>query len=252
MTLLNGLRVLNTRPLEQGKTLSKAIRNAGGLAIEFPALAIEPTSTTWLARLPDQSLIQQAIFISSNAVNYFFESLKKQKISWDNTIKVTAVGNASASALANWAISADYIPSIANSESLLKLPLLQHVKNQTLLLIKGEGGRDIIANTLIKRGAQVVPLSVYRRIMPNYSKHQINSLWREDQVDIILFTSQQAIQNLFTILGSDAKEWLFNKSCLVISNRLKDEAYSLGIKHVFTCSHDSIINALAKKVHNQG
>lgn len=241
---LNGLRVLNTRPLGQAEGLSQAILNAGGISILLPTLAIEATPNTWLNQLPDLTSIQHAIFISTNAVNYFYKELKQQSISWPATIHTTAIGKASAAALAKWNIRIDPLPLIADSENLLQLDLLQQVKNQTILLVKGEDGRMDITNTLLTRGGHLISLAVYRRVLPSIDPQHLQSLWHHDAVDIILFTSQQSMLNIFTLFGEDARAWLCSKTCIVISERLEKAALNLGMRRVIVSRYDTILNTL--------
>lgn len=241
---LNGLRVLNTRPTGQAESLSVAIRKANGVSIELPTILIEPTSNEWISHLPNLSTIKHAIFISVNAVNYFFKELKKRHIQWNQNINVSAVGNATANALKVLNIDVHHVPPHANSEDLLQLGALKKVKNQRILLVKGEGGRVLIEDTLLERGANVIDLLVYRRVLPKIHLQDIHSLWREDQVDIILFTSQLAMSNIFTLFGEPARSWLCMKPCLVISKRLAKEASLLGMQTIFVSSYNSIVNDL--------
>ena len=244
---LRGLRILNTRPLEQGQALTKAIHQAGGISIPLPALVIEPV-TNWLNKLPSLPSIQQAIFISPNAVNYFFETVKKHQLPWPTLINVVAVGNASAAALTQHGIRVDSVPAIADSEHLLQLHSLQQVMGKSILLVKGESGRVEIANTLIYRGAQLSSAIVYRRSLPKTKPQQLQSLWQDDAVDIILFTSQQAMHNIFALFGEDAHPWLCRKLCIVISERLARIAEALGMQHIIVCRYDSIITTLVEHV----
>jgi len=241
---LNGLRVLNTRPLEQGLALTKAINAANGVSIELPALTILPTSDEWIHDFLKLNNINQAIFISANAVNYFYQKLKDHKLIWPLNIKITAIGKASAEALLKWDVHVDNIPKIANSLNLLQLSNLQEIKNQTILLIKGEDGLDIIASKLIERGANLISLAVYKRSLPKISLQQIQTIWHDDIVDIILFTSQEAMLSIFTLFGINGKDWIINKPCLVISDRLADFAQKLGVKIVIVSPYDEILSAL--------
>ncbi len=241
---LQGLRVLNTRPWEQGQNLSAAIAHAGGLSIDVPAIAIEPTTDDWISALPKLALVDQVIFISANAVNYFYKALEQSQLPWSNTIQTTTIGHASAKALEHWGIAACHIPLIADSEHLLQLDVFQEVKHQTILLIKGEGGRMNIAHTLINRGANLVSLTVYRRCLPQNAAHDLRAVWHDDRVDVILFTSQEAIQNLFLLLGVDAHAWLRQMPCLVISHRLAEVAAQFGMQKVIVSRYDAILDAL--------
>jgi len=247
---MKGLRVLNTRPLNQGRALEQAIRGAGGLSINLPAIAISATDLNWLKTMPELNAVNQAIFISANAVNYYFEALKQSNFSWPAHITVIAVGNATAAALTEQGIAVQHVPCGADSEHLIQLEILQKIEYQRILLIKGVGGRSLIADSLLSRGANVTLLDVYRRDLPDIQQEYINSLWQDDSVDIILFTSEQAMNNLFSLFKGEGLSWLRNKPCLVISARLAQAASLLGIKTIITCQHDKLLDALYR--YNQG
>lgn len=247
---LKGLHVLNTRPLNQARALSQEIEDAGGISIECPALEIRPKAKTWFAKLPDLTKVNKAIFISANAVNYFFTILKQEKYQWPSTIKLIAVGEATAAALQKQGVRADFIPTRADSETLLNLPTLQKPKDELILLIKGEQGRNLIAETLKARGAQLHSCEVYKRILPKTDPQQLDSLWQNETVDIILFTSQQAMHNLFILFGKKARAWLCSTPCLVISKRLAEEAALLGIQTIIVAEPKMILIRLHQ--FNQG
>jgi uroporphyrinogen-III synthase len=230
-TSLKNLRILNTRPLGQEKSWSLAIKNAGGIAIEFPLLAIEYLPSDWTKTLPNLNLVDFAIFISVNAVNACFTILEKQQIIWPANIQVIAIGKATAKALIEQGIRVDFTPSIEDSEHLLSLPCLQNIAEKNILLFKGEGGRSLIEETLISRDAKLTIVPVYIRSLPDYKPEFIDLIWQNDAVDIILLTSEAAIENLFTLFQSEAaRTWLCNKPCLVISERLANKATAIGIK----------------------
>ena len=241
---MKGLRVLNTRPLNQSGALDRAIRDGGGISINLPALTITATALDWLSQMPELATISQAVFISANAVDYYYSALKQAHISWPANIVVTAVGHATAAALSRQGVNVDFVPSIADSEHLLALDSLQKIQHQNILLIKGLDGRPLIAETLQSRGACLIPLAVYRRGLPDIKQEYINSIWQDDAVDIILFTSQQAMHNLFTLFSEEGRSWLRSKPCLVISTRLAEASASLGIQTIITCQHDKILDAL--------
>lgn len=241
---LQGLRVLNTRPLEQGLSLNQAIEQAGGHAIHCPALVIEASDQSWLSLQPVLTEVKQAIFISANAVNYYFTALTNRQVIWPSTIQVIAVGQATAAALKKWGIQTVTTPEIADSEHLLALPSLQTISEEKILLIKGEGGRPLLEETLLSRGAELVVLAVYQRNPPLFAQDEIHSLWHNDAVDIILFTSQQAMQNIFALCSEDAQTWLCTKPCLVVSERLAKAASLLGIKTVIVSSPETIVKTL--------
>lgn len=242
---MNKLRVLNTRPLHQADVLDTAILDRGGVSINVPALSIHATASTWLEDMPDLIKVDHAIFISANAVNYFFTALKRAKITWPANICTMAVGQATAHALSIQGITPRHIPLIADSEHLLKLEPLQTIGAQTILLIKGVGGRPLITETLLSRGAFVVPLSVYSRGLPDIKQDFINSLWQDNAADIILFTSQQAMHHFFSLFSEEGQAWIRSKPCLVISPRLAEAASALKIRTIIICQYDKVVEALS-------
>lgn len=241
---LQGICVLNTRPLEQGKLLTRQIKRSGGQVISCPTLSIRQSSDNWIKNLPTLSSVDQAIFISANAVDYSQMPLAQQKIQWPDSIHVIAIGHGTQKALLKYAICADALPVKADSEHLLSLPELQSVKNQCILLFKGEGGRPLIAETLRERGAKLYELNVYSRQLPVINRQSFERCWRDELVDIILFTSQQAMHNLFFLFGEQAYDWLKRTPCLVISERLANDAALLGIKTILRCTPETMMDAL--------
>lgn len=229
---LNGLRVLNTRPGDQAQPLSQSIRDAGGISIECPTLEIIPSEYNWINLLPDLDSVDQALFISTNAVHHCFTQLEMHRITWPNHIKVIAIGQGSAKALQKFNIQVNSIPEFPDSEHVLSLKCLEQLKNQTVLLFKGEDGRPLIEEGLRQKEANLFILPVYKRVMPKISPQLVNTLWRDDLVDIILLTSEQSIHNLFKIFGKEAHNWLLSKPVVVISERLAHKARLFGITQI--------------------
>ncbi|KTC83686.1 uroporphyrinogen-III synthase [Legionella cherrii] len=241
---LYGLRILNTRPRGQASQLSESIRDAGGIVIELPALEIKATNTHWISLLPNLKTIDQAIFISANAVHYCFTQLSQHQIEWPSSIQVIAIGQGSAAALHEFNIQVSAVPDVPNSEHLLALKTLQQPEKQNVLLFKGEGGRPLIEEQLIKRGTNLLVLEVYKRVIPQMSTQFVQSIWRDDLVDIILLTSEQSLHNLFKLFDKEAHDWLRNKKWLVISERLAQVASSSGIRKIRICHPSRVMDTL--------
>jgi uroporphyrinogen-III synthase len=242
------LRLLNTRPREQASVFSDALRRLGMTSIELPTLAIVPTPLDWIDALPPLSSIDCAVFISPNAVMHFFNGVDATQ--WPPNIQTIAMGTGTANALMDRGITVHHLPSTANSEHLLMLDILKPVKHQTMLLIKGHGGRDLIEHTLNERGATVFAAEVYRRELPIIDNNFVHALWHHDEVDMILITSHEAMQNLFTIFGPAARAWLCSKPFLMLSSRLATHASAYGVKTIITSDYDTLLITL-KRIMNE-
>lgn len=210
----------------------------------MPAIEIKPTPNSWLSTIPNLNLVNQIIFTSANAVQYFIAELNKSYVNLPEKIIITAIGKASAQRLKELDVIVHQIPDSADSENLLALPNMQKINQQQILLVKGLGGRELIENELNNRLAKVIPVIVYERCMPIINDEYINSIWRNNLVDIILFTSYQSMQNIFRLFGDEAKDWLINKPCIVISQRLAMEARSLGLRNVIIAAYNDILATL--------
>lgn len=240
---LKGLRVLNTRARHQAGPLSNAIQNAGGISLELPLLNITPSTEIWEKKLPPHEQIQKAIFVSPNAVNFFFAQV--DQTTWSDTIQTFTLGQGTAQALKQHNITPKPGLNQTTSEQLLRHDALQNIQQQNCLLIKGNNGRPLLESTLTARGAQVLSLEVYQRSKPSYDQATLQAIWQEDAVDIILITSETALQNLFALFGENAQDWLYHKPCLVISERLYQAAQKQGIKTIIVSPYKKIIEALS-------
>lgn len=235
---LNGLHILNTRPLSQGEKLAKAITEAGGVSISLPLIQIEATEKDWLETMPALHAVQLAIFVSVAAVEWSFRALKK---SWPKDIQVFALGKGTAEALYASGVSSVHIASQSDSQHLLALPALHHVQQKTVLLFKGVGGLSDLQDTLMERKATLFILEVYKRIKIQPDPSIIQAIWQNNQVDIILITSEEILNHLFTLFP---EHWLCEQTCLLVSERLISKARQKGIKHILKSAPETILETL--------
>lgn len=236
---LQGLTVLNTRPLLQGIPLTRAILARGGQVITLPALEIVETSKAWLKGL-DIHQFSQVIFTSANAVDFFCKEFK----TLPENLKITAIGEGSAKALHKAGNKVHFLPETPSSESLLDLKNFSHVSNQALLLVKGEGGLSVIEETLKARGAKLSIVEVYKRQLPAMESDRGN--WQEKKIDIIIVTSRDAMENLFKLLDKRFHAWLRQRPWLLISQRLADFANQSGISTIILSRPEDILETLCQ------
>lgn len=210
-----------TRPIHQAKNLSAQIENLGGKSLLFPTLNIQPLSLEGKIDLFPQ--IDKVIFTSANAVCSVMPHWEKiQPIP-----AVFAIGSGTAKALANFQIFAK-TPTKAefNSEGLLKLPELQTVKNQCIVIFSGVGGRELLLEELTKRGAKVEKIAVYRRECPALP----DTFPPSENISLIISTSSESLKNLWQMAGAKGQVWLSQQPLLVISKSMATLAQELGFK----------------------
>jgi uroporphyrinogen-III synthase len=232
---LHGLRVLVTRPADQAEPLCRLISEAGGEALCLPTLEIQDPDPRNVARLNDVidnlEIYDLAVFISVNAVSRGMEFIRGRR-PWPARVKVATVGASSAQALAGFGLAVDLVPSHQfNSEALLALEELRDMRGKRVVIFRGNGGRDLLRDVLIQRGAVVDYVEVYRRECPEIEPGAIAHFWQPGAVDLITITSNESLQNLYNMAGVQARPLLRNMQLVVISRRQAVLAEELGFRH---------------------
>jgi uroporphyrinogen-III synthase len=231
---LNGARVLVTRPAHQAENLSGLIQGRGGEAVRFPVLDIVARDNIEEVQYALKNLdkFQWVVFISPNAVNFALKA-NNGKIDRLKTVRFAAVGRATAQALEAAGLAVDVVPEQGyTSEALLAMPQMQQVKGQACLIVRGEGGREELANTLRSRGAVVQYLEVYKRTIPSIDSSQVVQLLAQHRLDVITATSGEALQNLLIMLGENNHQLLLPIPIVVVSDRIRQLAAGMGFKRI--------------------
>lgn len=226
--------MLVTRPLDQAQSLSSAINNAGGIALPFPLLDISPVED---ARLLHQQLTQLqhydlAIFISPNAVRYGLAAIAAARATLPK--QVATIGTGSARALREVGIASVIAPTErSDSEGLLALPELADMRGKHVIILRGDGGRELLADTLKARGAKVAYATCYQRSKTSKNMDELLRL----QPEVLTVTSSEALAHLREMMGEDAA--LLALPLFVPHARIAESARRLGWREVIlTASGD--------------
>lgn len=244
--------VLVTRPVHQADALVRRIEAAGGRVVHFPVLEIDyldgsPALMRLAQRLDEFDLL---IFISVNAVNGWMRLIQPH-CQQPLPANLAAVGAGTASALESAGLPRPLRPRCGSgSAALLKLPELsgQAIAERRVLIVRGVGGRELLGNTLVARGASVEYLELYRRTKP---AHRPDALpMHRDKIHAIVLTSVEALNNLFDIAGPEAKPWLSTISVVTVSERIARFARSMSMKNppivADDASDEAIVAALCR------
>ncbi|MEO5574011.1 MAG: uroporphyrinogen-III synthase [Gammaproteobacteria bacterium] len=252
---LQDVRVLVTRPAHQAQHLCELIKAHGGQAILFPVLEItEPADPAALlgiiSRLDDFDI---AIFISTNAVNQALNLILAHR-SLPLHLRLATVGMRTARELEQFGLCADICPSEKfNSEALLELAEMHDVRGKNIVIFRGEGGREFLADTLKERGATVEYAQVYRRAKPQNEAVTLLDTLTHGKIDIITITSNEGLCNLFEMAGVQGRQQLLSIPLAVISERTATLARELEFHHPAhvsgTASDDALLEAIVNAVH---
>ena len=229
---LTGRTVLVTRPPQQAAALSQAIRAAGGEAYEFPALTIEAVAPETLrAALDALPAADLTLFISPNAARRGTAALRSaSRLPLSGT--VFAVGAGTAQALQAEGVAEVIAPAGQDSEALLALPQLQTVAGKRVVIVRGVGGRALLADTLRARGAEVHFLECYRRACPQADATPLLRRWQAGEIDAVTITSAETLHNLASLLGEAGRPLLTHTPLFAPHEKIAAAARQFGIPDV--------------------
>lgn len=231
---LAGRGIVVTRPAGQAAALAAMISAAGGNPILFPVLEILDVSDLQplinvIERLDSYDL---AVFISPNAVTRAMNQIAARR-SWPPELRVAAVGKGSVRELKRFGITDVIAPTRTfDSERLLELPQLQAVSGRRIVIFRGDGGRELLADTLTARGARVEYVECYRRARPRADAAPLLRAWARNEVHAVTVTSSEGLRNLFEMLGKLGQSWLQRTPLFAPHPRIAVAARELGCTRV--------------------
>ncbi|MBL8313383.1 MAG: uroporphyrinogen-III synthase [Rubrivivax sp.] len=195
-----------TRPLAQALPWVAALRALGQAAQALPLIDIAPPSDPVPVRAAWQQLASQALvmFVSANAVEHFFQA-RPAGLAWPAEVLAGSTGPGTTRALRVAGVpEAALVQPAADSPRLDSEALWAQLQEhdwlgRTALIVRGEDGRDWLADTLRARGAQVGFVAAYRRLRPQLDGQQetlLATALRAPAEYLWLFSSSEAVANL--------------------------------------------------------
>jgi uroporphyrinogen-III synthase len=202
---LAGRGIVVTRPREQAARLAALLEAAGARALVFPAIEIADAADPAPARRIIGRLAEfdLAAFVSPTAVSRAFRLIG----AWPAGLRAAAVGSGSARELARHGVQQVIAPAAgADSEALLATPEMAQVRGKRIVVFRGEGGRELLGETLKARGAVVEYAEIYRRARPATDVKPLLAAWGRQAVHAVTITSAAGLRNLFEMLGEAGGE----------------------------------------------
>lgn len=233
---LVGKTIVVTRPRAQAAPLAEAISALGGQPLVFPLLEISPAADPQplreaAARIGDYAI---AVFISPNAVDSALPAIL-QHGPWPTGLRPAAVGQGTVKVLAAQGIHGCIAPTERfDSESLLALPELAttEVAGRRIAIFRGDGGRELLADTLRERGATVDCIPCYRRSGPSQGLAPLLDAWRAGQLHALTVSSSEGLRYLWDLLDDEGRACLAQTPVFVPHARIAENARALGLQRV--------------------
>jgi uroporphyrinogen-III synthase len=234
---LAGRGVVITRPAGESQRLAALICDAGGEPLLCPAMEIRDLAD---ARALDDVIdrldaFDLAIFVSPSAVDKAMTRIAARRTLPAN-LRCAAIGPGGAQALVRFGVNEVIAPPRGDgrydSESLLALPFLQHVRGLRVVIFRGAGGRELLGDTLAARGAVVEHAACYQRGKPVFNVLPLLRAWESNAIAAVIVTSSEGLRNFFEHIGAAGQTRLKHTLIVVPHPRIAAAAHELGLAHV--------------------
>lgn len=231
---LAGRHVVVTRPAGQAAHFATALTDQGAIPVLYPVLEIRDIED--VAPLLDVAIhldsYDLAVFVSPNAIEKALALILPRR-SWPAALRVAALGKSSERELARHGIHDVISPPLRfDSEALLELPELTDVRGRRVIVFRGDGGRELLGDTLRARGATVEYVTCYRRARPQLDPAPLLKLWEQGQLDAVTLTSSEGLRNFHDMIGRLGQAWLKKTPAFVPHLRIAEQAQALGLAKV--------------------
>jgi uroporphyrinogen-III synthase len=201
------MRVLVTRPAAQAAAWVRSLAGHGIDAVALPLIDIVPPADlaavqdAWRS-LPGRRLV---VFVSPNAAEQFFVH-GPQGTAWPPQVQAGSVGPGTTQVLLQLGVPAPCVVEPAadavqfDSEALWQRLQTQSWQGASVLVVRGDGGRDWLADTLRRQGAQVSFVAAYRRVAARFDdidlRERLDAALAQPREHLWFFSSSEAIEHL--------------------------------------------------------
>ena len=217
-------RIVVTRSVEDVDRLAERLTSAGHVAVKLPLLAIEAIQSSLdIDNLPRTTAA--IIYTSGNAVRHGFEAISQATI---NEASMTiAVGAKTRDALSKKGVRA-VSPAREDSEGILAFIASLDQSPTHVMLVKGQGGRDLIETRLARLGIHLTIIECYRRVWPDVPEANFLSAVSIESPSIIHVASGETLTRLTDLCWAHGVDALNTHTLVVPSQRVADQARELG------------------------
>lgn len=238
---LQGVQIWYTRPLGVEGDLVRRCTTLGAEVWRAPVLAIvplaegDPALAAARRTLDDLEQYQHIVFISGNAVLHGMALLQS---CWPSRVRCYAIGAATARLLAQRGVEALQPPGTQmNTEGLLQVAELRQLSGERVLIVRGVGGRELLARALEDRGARVDYLETYRRTKSVTLNVGLKSRIAENSFNFITASSGETVENIINLVDDRLRDRLLQIALVVPGERVAAVARRLGFNHIVSSAN---------------
>ena len=258
---LFGRRIVVTRSPEQARELVDLLENFGAQAIEAPTFRITPPEDPEAVDRAAASVddYQWIVFESANAVTRLLNALTRgpRDLRALGGVRICAIGPSTAERLASSGLTPDIVVAEMSPEGMGDAMVAKgSLTGQRVLIVRPDHVRDVVAEDLTRRGAQVTDLVAYRTSPASQDSPAVQDLYRmllDGRVDAVTFTSPTAVRRFAALIGEEQAADLLNTTVVAaIGPVTAAAATELGIKTTVmpdTYTVDGVVQALVEHFH---
>lgn len=197
---LRGLRVVVTRPRSQAPPMCRLLTERGAIPLIFPTIEIVPPADPGplddaLARLDDYDWV---VFTSVNGVEAFFA--RAVRSAWPGSLRVAAIGPATAGALEEYGVVASAVPEEYVAERIADA--VGDVSGRRFLLARAARARKDLARLLHEQGAAVDDVAAYDTVAGSPTREEFHAL--RQGADVVTFTSSSTVEHYLELVPDAA------------------------------------------------
>jgi uroporphyrinogen-III synthase len=230
--ILQGKRVLVTRPHAQAGDLVHRLLALGAIPLTFPTISIAAPADNYAAldaALRHLTAFDWVVFTSVNGVIHVWLRLAALGLHPQSLlpVRVAAIGPATADALQERGVQVAVVPDRYVAEALLEA--IPTPAGQRFLLPRAAGARDLLHSGLVAAGAEVTEVHAYQAVPAALSPEARAEL--DNGVDVLTFTSSSTVQNFVDQLGADQAQRLAARAMVVAIGPITAQtAHEMGLR----------------------
>jgi uroporphyrinogen III methyltransferase/synthase len=216
--LLKGKRILVTRARAQAGELVRQIERFGGEPVEFPTIEIQPPGS-YSALDTAIGMLEQydwLFFTSVNGVDHFLGRARfyDKDLSLLHRLKIVAIGPETANRLESAGFRPYLVPKQYQAEGILEGLIPAEIRGKRVLIARAAQARQILPHTLREWGGEVDLVEAYRTVRPRADTDLVRGRFRENQIDMITFTSSSTVLNFAEMFPDESVGEVIGKTAI--------------------------------------
>ncbi|MEK7791312.1 MAG: uroporphyrinogen-III synthase [Deltaproteobacteria bacterium] len=206
---LKGRTILVTQAREQAKRFTNLLKQKGARVLACPTVDTIPCATPkTLQCLKQLETYEWLVFVSPNAVIFFFQLLSKHGISKAQLrrLRIVALGKTTREVLKQNKLRVHLVPPghpDSGAETHLVALFKGKIDGKKILVLKSLDAKPPLLDILRSKGALVDALPLYKSILPAENSKILLKYLSEERIDAVTFTSPSTVHNFIKMLNAD-------------------------------------------------